>query len=61
MIMDMESGVYARVEECQIEEIKATQSAAAIHQEIEDFRNRQKALEGRLAYYEEGNNIDKER
>ncbi len=61
MIMDMESGVYARLEECQIEEIKATQIAAAIHQEIEDFRNRQKALEGRLAYYEEGNNIDKER
>jgi len=54
MIMDMESDVYAWLEECQIKEIKATQIAAAIHQEIEDFRNRQKALEGRLAYYEEG-------
>jgi len=61
MIMDMESDVYAWLEECQIKEIKATQIAAAIHQEIEDFRNRQKALEGRLAYYEEENNIDKER
>jgi len=60
--MEMESDAYAWLEECQIEEIKATQIAVTTHQkETEDFRSRQKALEGRLAYYEEEEEIEEER
>jgi len=60
--MEMESDAYAWLEECQIKEIKATQIAVTTYQkEIEDFRSRQKALEGRLAYYEEEEEIEEER
>jgi hypothetical protein len=59
--MSLEADAYSWLEECQIKEINATQIIVAAHEkEIEDFRNRQKALEERLAYYEE-EEIDEER